>query len=213
LNVERSVLAVFTSTMARNSRRALWTAKVLGNLPAQQYSADDDEALAAQHTPLGRRAFSGIVLGIDPSLRGTGLALVEFSAAGAQLLSSRTLKIKVTVPLPSCLGGIFEAVREILAKTAVKHVAIEETIFVQNRKAVHILGAARGAAIVAAARAGVEVFEYAPRRVKQAVVGRGGASKDQVVALVAQHLGCARLPSDEADAAATALCHAFTWRE
>jgi crossover junction endodeoxyribonuclease RuvC len=213
LKVERSTLTAFTSAMARNSRRALWTAKVLGNLPARAGSLAEDEALAVQHTPLGRRAFSGIVLGIDPSLRGTGLALVEFSPAGARLLSSRTLKFKATVPLPTCLGEIFEAVREILAKTEIRHVAIEETIFVQNRKAVHILGAARGAAIAAAARAGAEVFEYAPRRVKQAVVGRGAASKEQVVALVAQQLGCARLPSDEADAAATALCHAFTWRE
>ncbi len=199
--------------MARNSRRALWTAKVLGNLPAQKGSGDDDEILAARHTPLGRRAFLGVVLGIDPSLRGTGLALVEFSPTGARLLFSRTLKFKPKVSLPACLGEIFEGVREALTKTAVKHVAIEETIFVQNRKAVHILGAARGAAIAAAARAGVEVFEYAPRRVKQSVVGRGAASKEQVVALVAQHLGCAHLPSDEADAAATALCHAFTWRE
>jgi crossover junction endodeoxyribonuclease RuvC len=198
--------------MARNSRRALWTAKVLGNLPARKSSIDDDEVLAAQHTPLGRRAFQGIILGIDPSLRGTGLALVEFSPVGAKLLFSRTVKFKSTVPLPTCLGEIFEAVREILTKTTVKHVAIEETIFVQNRKAVHILGAARGAAIAAAARAGVEVFEYAPRRVKQAIVGRGGASKEQVVALVAQQLVCAYLPTDEADAAATALCHAFTWR-
>ena len=198
--------------MARNSRRALWTAKVLGNLPNQVRSIDEDAALGSQHTPLGRRAFHGIVLGIDPSLRGTGLALVEFSPAGARLLSSRTVKFKPAVPLPTCLGEIFEAVRETLANTKVKHVAIEETIFVQNRKAVHILGAARGAAIAAAARADAEVFEYAPRRVKQAVVGRGAASKEQVVAMVAQQLGCAHLPSDEADAAATALCHAFTWR-
>jgi crossover junction endodeoxyribonuclease RuvC len=199
--------------MARNSRRALWTAKVLGNLPNKMRTPDEDEVLGAQHTPLGRRTFSGIILGIDPSLRGTGLALVEFSPAGARLLSSRTVKFKPTVPLPTCLGEIFEAVRETLAHTKVKHVAIEETIFVQNRKAVHILGAARGAAIAAAARAGLEVFEYAPRRVKQSVVGIGSASKEQVIALVAQHLGCTHLPSDEADAAATALCHAFTWRE
>jgi len=199
--------------MARNSRRALWTAKVLGNLPASKRSIDSDEALAARHSPLGRRAFSGVVLGIDPSLRGTGLALVEFSPHGAKLLFSCTLVFKPKVPLPICLGEIFEGVRETLTRAKVKHVAIEETIFVQSRKVVHILGAARGAAIAAAARGGVEVFEYAPRRVKQAVVGLGGASKEQVIALVAQHLSCVHLPSDEADAAATALCHAFTWRE
>jgi crossover junction endodeoxyribonuclease RuvC len=78
---------------------------------------------------------------------------------------------------------------------------------------VHILGAARGAGIAAAAVAGVEVYEYAPLRVKQAVVGFGRASKEQVAGMVAQHCKLkTALPTDESDAVATALCHAFTWR-
>jgi len=193
--------------MARRSRRALWTAKVLGELSSKPKT--DDEVFAKH---VGRKAYHGVILGIDPSLRGTGLALVEFLPSGSRLLASCTVKVKPKEPLPVCLGKIFHAVQEMLAKAEVRQVAIEETIYVQNHKAVHILGAARGAAITAVAIAGLEVFEYAPRRIKQAVVGLGGASKEQVAGMVAQHLGCASLPLDEADAAATALCHAFTWR-
>jgi crossover junction endodeoxyribonuclease RuvC len=195
--------------MPRNSRRALWTAKVLGKLSAQR-GRDDDEALAA---PYQRRAFQGVVLGIDPSLRGMGLALVEFAPEGTRLLYSRTVKLPAKLPFAACLAEIFRAVEEAMKKACVKHVAVEETIFVQNRRAVHILGAARGAAIAAAAVAGPEVYEYAPLRVKQAVVGFGRASKEQVAGMVAQHLKLkTALPADESDAAATALCHAFTWR-
>jgi crossover junction endodeoxyribonuclease RuvC len=191
------------------SRRALWTAKVLGQLPTQTASVDDD-ALAA---PYQRRAFHGVVLGIDPSLRGTGIAVVEFSPEGARLLYSHTVKMPAKRPFALCLAEIFRAVEVALTKARVRHAAVEETIFVQNRRAVHILGAARGAAIAAAAVAGVEVFEYAPRRIKLAVVGTGKASKEQVGGMVAQLLKCKTgLPADETDAAATALCHAFTWR-
>ena len=194
------------------SRRALWTAKVLGKLSARP-GATDAELAEAQFGRVGQRAFHGVVLGIDPSLRGTGLALVEFLPEGAKLRYSRTVKLPATAPFASCLAEIFRAVQETMARGPVKHVAIEETIFVQNRKAVHILGAARGAAIAAAAVAGVEVFEYAPLRIKQAVVGFGRASKPQVGGMVAQHLQLKfALPTDESDAAATALCHAFTWR-
>jgi crossover junction endodeoxyribonuclease RuvC len=85
---------------------------------------------------------------------------------------------------------------------------------VQNFQTAQILGAARGAAIAAAALREVPVFEYPPLRVKQAVVGLGRASKEQVARTVMALLGHSRtLAVDEADAAGVALCHAFTWRE
>ena len=100
-----------------------------------------------------------------------------------------------------------------VAEYAPRHVALEQTIFVQNFQTAQILGAARGAAIAAAALHGHEVFEYAPLRVKQAVVGRGRASKEQMARTVMGLLGHGRaLAFDEADAAGVALCHAFTWR-
>ncbi|HTB62550.1 MAG TPA: crossover junction endodeoxyribonuclease RuvC, partial [Opitutales bacterium] len=193
-------------------RRALWTAKVLAGLSAQG-GVGREEISIRQDAPVVRRQFQGVVLGIDPSLRGTGLALVEFTAHGPRLLASRTVKLKPGVPFAACLAEIFRAAQEFVNQAPVKHLAVEQTIFVQSRKTVHILGAAKGAAIAAGGLAGAEVFEYAPLRVKQAVVGLGRASKEQVAHMVAQLLGLkTALPADEADAAATALCHGFTWK-
>lgn len=158
--------------------------------------------------------FAGRVLGIDPSLRGTGLALVEFTP-GRQpvLLRCRTVRIAAKRPMAHCLAEIHRAVTEFVTGLEPRHVALEQTIYVQNFQTAQILGAARGAAIAAAALHGREVFEYAPLRVKQAVVGAGRASKEQMARTVMAMLGHGRtLAFDEADAAGVALCHALTWR-
>jgi len=111
------------------------------------------------------------------------------------------------------LGEINRAVADFLDGAAVRHVALEQTIFVQNVQTAQILGAARGAAIAAAAFRELPVFEYAPLRVKQAVVGAGRASKEQMARTVMAMLGHGRtLAPDEADAVGVALCHALTWR-
>jgi crossover junction endodeoxyribonuclease RuvC len=111
-----------------------------------------------------------------------------------------------------CLGQINANVTELLETYAIDAVAVEQTIYVQNFQTAQILGAARGAAIAAAAVLGKSVFEYAPLRVKQAVVGVGRASKDQVARTVMGLVGHGRtLAHDEADAAAVAICHAFTY--
>ena len=97
---------------------------------------------------------------------------------------------------------------------AVDHVAVEETIYVQNFQTAQILGAARGVVIGIASMRGLPVFEYAPLRIKQAVVGAGRASKEQVARTVRDLTGVDfGTRYDESDAAATALCHAFTWRK
>ena len=91
--------------------------------------------------------------------------------------------------------------------------AVEQTIYVQNFQTAQILGAVRGAVIAAAAVRGFPVFEYPPLRIKQAVVGYGRASKEQLARTVVQLLGHEKeLDFDEADAAGTALCHAMTWK-
>ena len=97
--------------------------------------------------------------------------------------------------------------------SGIRHVALEQTIYVQNFQTAQILGAARGAAIAAAALRGLPVFEYPPLRVKQAVAGSGRASKEQMARTVRSLLGHARtLAFDEADAAGVAICHAFSWQ-
>ena len=193
------------------SVREMWKAKLEGKpLPARSSAGVAGFVLA-------RPAFGGCVLGIAPSLRGTGLALIEFAPGrNPVLLHCRTVKVAVRRPMAEALGEIHRAVAEILgvAGRPVRHVAIEGTIYVQNFQTAQILGAARGAAISAAALRDLPVFEYAPLRIKQAIVGAGRASKEQMARTVMAMLGHGRpLAFDEADAAGVALCHAFTWRE
>ncbi|MGE9297362.1 MAG: crossover junction endodeoxyribonuclease RuvC [Puniceicoccales bacterium] len=194
--------------MARQSSRSLWTAKLTGK-PVTQAQAEATLAAAsfARRTP-----FVGTILGVDPSLRGTGLALVRFEAQDTKkLLGSRTLKLPAKASQAECLGEIARAVSSILDSEHVDCVALEQTIYVQNFQTAQIMGQARGAAIGVAAMRGIAIFDYAPLRIKQAVVGYGRASKEQVAAMVRQHCGLvADLPLDEADAAAVAICHALT---
>jgi crossover junction endodeoxyribonuclease RuvC len=202
--------------MARMNVRQMWAAKLAGKpLPAALAAPKNSAASAHASLRTGARApFAGLVLGIDPSLRGTGLALIEF-AAGRQpvLLRCRTVRVAAKHPMPAALAEIHRAVTEMLAGQAVRHVALEQTIYVQNIRTAQILGAARGAAIAAAALRELPVFEYPPLRVKQAVVGAGRASKEQMARTVMALLGHGRtLALDESDAVGVALCHAFTWR-
>lgn len=160
------------------------------------------------------RPFRGRVLGIDPSLRGSGFAVLDYGSDGtARILEAATLKLHRKLSMAECLGAIGNQVDDFLNQHSVDHVAVEQTIYVQNFQTAQILGAARGAAIAAAAMRGLPVFEYAPLRVKQAVVGMGRASKEQVARTVRNLTGTNfELRFDESDAAAVALCHAFTWR-
>ena len=192
--------------MARMTSRQLWAAKIEGRLQSGRSPAV---------SPAIRIPFAGVVLGVDPSLRGTGLVVVEFAAGQTPiLLHCRTIRMKKSVSMSECLGSIFRGIAEAIATYPIRHVALEQTIYVQNFQTAQILGAARGAAIAAAAVADRPVYEYAPLRVKQAVVGVGRASKEQMARTVMSMLGHGSvLAPDEADAAGVALCHAFTWRE
>tara|TARA_B100000519_G_C14234258_1_gene433958 strand:+ start:161 stop:514 length:354 start_codon:yes stop_codon:yes gene_type:complete len=111
----------------------------------------------------------------------------------------------------NCLGQINESVSDILNMYSIDAVAVEQTIYVQNFQTAQVMGAARGAAIAAAAVMGKPIYEYAPLRIKQAVVGVGRASKEQVAKTVMGLMGISdALDHDQSDAAAVALCHAFT---
>ncbi|MDQ8182535.1 crossover junction endodeoxyribonuclease RuvC [Pelagicoccus sp. SDUM812005] len=189
--------------MARKGVRDLWKAKVAGKPVASNIGA---------MASLVKKKYVGTILGVDPSLRGSGFAVIEFASGGRQtLLRSETLKQKPKVSMPQCLGNICEKMLHLLDTYEIDVVALEQTIYVQNFQTAQILGAARGAAIAAAAMRGKEVFEYPPLRVKQAVVGNGRASKEQVAKTVRTLLGHgALLELDESDAAAVAMTHAFT---
>lgn len=190
--------------MGRVSIRQMWKAKLEGRLGPKEWP----------EAPVARQPYAGRVLGVDPSLRGTGLAVIEFAAGRpAVLLGCRTVRVAPRHSMAYCLGEIHRAIAEFLAEYEPRHVALEQTIYVQNVQTAQVLGAARGAAIAAAALRGKDVYEYPPLRVKQAVVGEGRASKEQVARTVMALLGHGRpLALDESDAAGVALCHAFTWR-
>ena len=190
--------------MARSSRK-LWAEHLAGK--GRAATAIDPKAL------LKKVPYSGRILGVDPSLRGMGLAVVEFEPNRPhRLLDSLTLKLKPKVSFVDCLGEIHKAVAAMAEKWNPRHLSCEETIYVNNFKTAQIMGAARGSALSAAAIRSLPVFEYAPLRVKQAVVGFGRASKEQVARTMAQMMQLpVPLPYDESDAAALALCHAFTW--
>ena len=188
------------------STRKLWAAHIAcGGRPTVK-RAQTEVRLGAP--------FRGRVLGIDPSLRGSGFAVLDYSADGtARILEAATLKIPPKISMAECLGAIGNQVDDFLNQHSIDHVAVEQTIYVQNFQTAQILGAARGAAIGTAAMRGLPVFEYAPLRIKQAVVGMGRASKEQVARTIQNITGTNfKLRFDESDAAAVALCHAFTWR-
>ncbi len=193
--------------MPRKSSRAQWADHIRSGKLVQAKPSGTP-------VPAVREAFKGIILGVDPSLRGTGLAVLRMeSARKACLIASETVSPPKKASLPECLGCIAEAVERLIQQYSPDVVAIEETIYVQNFRTAQKLGAARGAAIGQAALRDIAVFEYPPLRIKQAVVGYGRASKEQMTKQMSALLGLAEdLPFDEADAAATALCHAWTGR-
>ncbi len=108
----------------------------------------------------------------------------------------------------SCLVAIREQLADLIRQYEPDCCALEAVIYVQSHKTAIALGAARGAAILAAAERGLPIFEYAPTRIKQATVGRGGADKNQVAFMVRAMLGLTETPqSDAADALAIGLTH------
>ncbi len=148
------------------------------------------------------------VLGIDTSLRCTGLGVVEMQGSTLHAVEFRCLATRPGWRHSECLRHIAEGIRRIIEETEPTAVAIEGAFFCKNVKTAITLGEARGVAIATCAEAGLPVFEYAPRRVKQAVTGVGAADKQQVMKMVMRLLGLdTDVQQDAADALALAICH------
>jgi len=148
------------------------------------------------------------VLAIDPSLRSTGYALLEKVNGKVRSLEYGIIRNRPEVPASTCLVAIRDRLAELIQRHEPDSGAIESTIYVQSYKTAITLGAVRGAAIVALAERGVPIFEYAPRRVKQAVVGKGAAAKQQVGFMIRALLGLTENPPpDAADALAIGFTH------
>jgi crossover junction endodeoxyribonuclease RuvC len=148
------------------------------------------------------------VLAIDASLRNSGVAIVDASEGRMRALYFGTIHNAGSLRSSSCLVAIRDRLAELIHEYEPDCCALEAVIYVQSYKTAILLGAARGAAILAAAEHGLPVFEYPPRRIKQATVGRGGAGKTQVAFMVRALLGLTETPNtDAADALAIGLTH------
>lgn len=152
------------------------------------------------------------ILGMDTSLRCTGFGLVESDGRHFKALDCGIIRTTAAEPLSECLRRLAGGVRELQEAYAPDVVAIEGGFFFKNAKTATVLGMARGAVVAVFAERRTPIYEYAPRRVKQAVCGYGGAGKQQVALVVAQILGIpvADMKDDATDALALAICHAQT---
>ncbi len=148
------------------------------------------------------------VLAIDPSLRSTGYAVLERVGTKIRALDYGFVKNPAALLHTGCLVAIHEQIGDLIRRHEPECAAVESVIYVQSYRTAITLGSARGAALLAAAQYGLPIYEYAPRRVKQSVVGRGGADKSQVGFMVRVLLGLTETPSaDAADALAIGLTH------
>ncbi|MFO1350732.1 MAG: crossover junction endodeoxyribonuclease RuvC [Gammaproteobacteria bacterium] len=151
------------------------------------------------------------VLGIDPGSQITGYGVVEVNGPRFHYFDSGCIRTRVEQSLAERLRTIFEGVGAVIERHHPEQMAIEIVFMHRHADAALKLGQARGVAICAAANAGLTVHEYAPRAIKQAVVGYGAAAKGQVQHMVRALLKLPEAPlADAADALAVALCHAHT---
>lgn len=148
------------------------------------------------------------VLAIDPAVRNTGYAILEGDPRKPAVLGYDVISIPAKVPQSAALAAIRTHLAHLIAQHSPDEVAVEGIIYVQSHRTAIAMGAARAAALIAAADHGLPVYEYAPRKVKMAVVGKGTADKSQVAFMVRVILGLAETPpADAADALAIALAH------
>lgn len=150
-----------------------------------------------------------LVLGIDPGTITTGFGAVVSEGGDLRAVGWGSVRTPSGAPLSERLAKIHsEIVRQIEA-FGPDEIAVEDVFQARNVRSALKLGHARGVALLAAAQAGLPIFEYAPREVKKSVVGIGSATKSQVSSMVARLLGvdAAEMKEDEADAVAVALCH------
>ena len=150
-----------------------------------------------------------ILLGLDPSLRGTGYGIIRCANPCPQLLAQGTISCPAAWPHSRCLAQIATALREVLKVHHPTVCVVEGLFYAQNLKTALVMGEARGAALATVAEAGLEIYELAPRKVKQAIVGYGAAQKLAVARMVQRMLRLSEVPApDAADALALALAHA-----
>ena len=149
------------------------------------------------------------VLGLDPGLGTTGWAVIQADGNRLSHIANGQLKSDAAFPLAQRLARLADQIEAVIAEHKPEAAAVEEVFVNQNPQSTLKLGQARGVALMCAARAAIDVGEYAPTLVKKAVVGTGGAEKAQVHAMVSRLLPGVKIAGpDAADALAVAITHA-----
>jgi len=153
-------------------------------------------------------------MGIDPGLTRMGVGVVEEEGGRLAALACTTITTSPSDPVARRLGTLFESLSEVVARWRPDAVAVERIFHALNARTLVPVAQASGIALLAATRAGAEVYEYAPLEVKLAIVGSGSASKDQVSFMVNRLVsGGVRMDTaDAADALAVAICHIHSRR-
>jgi crossover junction endodeoxyribonuclease RuvC len=155
------------------------------------------------------------ILGVDPGSACTGYGVITADGNNLQYIDSGHLTLKKNAGRYDKLQLIYLRIKQVIEEQAPTHFAIEDVFYSKNPRSSLILGEARGAAILAASLANLPVYEYSAREVKQSVTGHGASDKSQVNFMLGKILGLAAPPenTDESDALAVAICHAFKNRE
>lgn len=155
------------------------------------------------------------MLGIDPGTAVTGYGVVSGEPFGSlSLIECGVIRTTAHDPLPVRLRELYEDVSGLIARHKPDCVSVEDIFYARNVRTTVVLGHARGVILLAAELAGIGIFEYPPAEIKKAVVGRGGATKEQVQFMVTRllRLKSTPRPSDAADGAAAALAHIMSAR-
>ncbi len=165
-------------------------------------------APVVERTPAPSAATHQVILGLDPSLRGTGYGVIRAGRPAPHTLAHGTIACPPNWERSRCLAKIAQDLRAVLRAHTPTVCVVEGLFYAQNLQTALIMGEARGAALATVAEAGLEVYEIAPRKVKQAIVGYGAAQKLAVAKMVQRMLRLSAPPApDAADALALALAH------
>jgi crossover junction endodeoxyribonuclease RuvC len=148
------------------------------------------------------------LLGLDPGLRLTGWGVIEVDGNRLRSVAHGVVRVAADRSLAQRLNDLFDGVAAVIAAHGPVEAAVEETFVNVNPGSTLKLGQARGVVMLAPARAGVPVFEYAANLVKKSVTGAGHADKRQIAMMVGRLLPGVVATEDAADALAIAICHA-----
>ncbi len=154
-----------------------------------------------------------IILGIDPGYAIVGVGVVEYNGNKFRTLDYYAITTEAHTPFEQRLKIIYDGINHAIEKYKPDFMSVEELFFNDNAKTAIAVGQARGVIVLSAVNHGVEIFEYTPLQVKQAVVGYGRADKVQVQQMTKAILGLNAVPKpdDVADALAIAVCHAHSY--